>query len=108
MMLSVDRLDYTKGIEERLTAIRRLLARGNATVGRPVFVQVAAPSRTRLERYRQLGERVRAQVAAINERFGGPGLPARRAARTPRRASRRSSASIAPPMPATSTASTTE
>ena len=73
MMISVDRLDYTKGIEERLTAIRRLLARGNATVGRPVFVQVAAPSRTRLERYRQLGERVRAQVAAINERFGAPG-----------------------------------
>ena len=70
MLLSVDRLDYTKGIEERLSAIRRLLSRGNATVGRPVFVQVGAPSRTRLERYRALGERVRAQVAAINERFG--------------------------------------
>jgi trehalose 6-phosphate synthase len=73
MMVSIDRLDYTKGIEERLSAIRRLLARGNATVGRPVFVQVAAPSRTRLERYRQLGDRVRAQAAAINERFGAPG-----------------------------------
>jgi trehalose 6-phosphate synthase len=70
VMLSVDRLDYTQGIEERLTAIRRLLARGNATAGRPVFVQVAAPSRTRLERYRELGDRVRAQVAAINARFG--------------------------------------
>jgi trehalose 6-phosphate synthase len=70
MMLAVDRLDYTKGIEERLTAIRRLLARGNATAGRPVFVQLAAPSRTRLERYRELGDRVRAQVAAINDRFG--------------------------------------
>jgi trehalose 6-phosphate synthase len=73
MMLAVDRLDYTKGIEERLSAIRRLLARGNATVARPVFVQVAAPSRTRLARYQQLGERVRAQVASINERFGEPG-----------------------------------
>ena len=72
MMISIDRLDYTKGIEERLSAIRRLLARGNATVARPVFVQVAAPSRTRLERYRQLAERVRAQVASINERFGAP------------------------------------
>ena len=70
MMLSVDRLDFTKGIEERLAAIRRLLARGNATVGRPVFVQVATPSRTRLERYRQLGDRVRTQVEAINHRFG--------------------------------------
>jgi trehalose 6-phosphate synthase len=71
MLLAVDRMDYTKGIEERLCAIRRLLARGNATVGRPVFVQVAAPSRTRLESYRILGERVRRLVAAINERFGG-------------------------------------
>ena len=73
MMVAVDRLDYTKGIEERLAAIRRLLARGNATVARPVFVQVAAPTRTRLERYQHLAERVRAQVAAINERFGEPG-----------------------------------
>ena len=72
MMLAVDRLDYTKGIEERLAAIRRLLARGNATVARPVFVQVAAPTRTRIERYQHLAERVRAQVAAINERFGDP------------------------------------
>ena len=73
MLLAVDRLDYTKGIEERLSAIRRLLARGNATVARPVFVQVGAPSRTRLERYQQLGERVRARVAAINARYGAPG-----------------------------------
>ena len=36
-------------------------------------MQVAAPSRTRLERYRQLAGRVRGQVASINERFGGPG-----------------------------------
>jgi trehalose 6-phosphate synthase len=73
MLLAVDRLDYTKGIEERLAAIRRLLCRGNATVARPVFVQVAAPSRTRVERYQQLGERVRARVAAINERYGAAG-----------------------------------
>jgi trehalose 6-phosphate synthase len=73
LLLAIDRLDYTKGIEERLAAIRRLLSRGNATVARPVFLQVAAPSRTRLERYQQLAERVRAQVAAINERFGEPG-----------------------------------
>jgi trehalose 6-phosphate synthase len=73
MLLAVDRMDYTKGIEERLCAIRRLLARGNATAGRPVFVQVAAPSRTRLESYRLLGDRVRRLVASINERFGADG-----------------------------------
>jgi trehalose 6-phosphate synthase len=70
MLLSVDRIDYTKGIEERLNAIRRLLVRGNATVGRPVFVQIASPSRTRLERYRDLHQRIRAQVQSINARFG--------------------------------------
>lgn len=69
MLLAVDRLEYTKGIEERLAAIRRLLARGNATVGRPVFVQVVAPNRTRLACYRDLADRIRAQVAAINARF---------------------------------------
>ena len=103
MMISVDRLDYTKGIEERLTAIRRLLARGNATVARPVFVQVAAPSRTRLERYRQLAGRVRAQVAAINERFGGRAT-SRSCCSSAMPSRRRSFVSTAPPTPATSTA----
>lgn len=71
IVVSVDRLDYTKGIEERLAAIRRLLARG----GDPdvVFVQVAPPTRTSLDAYREFGARVRAQVAAANERFGRPG-----------------------------------
>lgn len=70
VMLAVDRMDYTKGIEERLAAIRRLLSRGLPTTGRPVFVQIAAPTRTRQERYRALGVRVRTQVASINARFG--------------------------------------
>jgi trehalose 6-phosphate synthase len=70
MMVSVDRLDYTKGIEQRLGSIRRLLSRGNATVGRPVFVQIAAPTRTRLACYRDVHARVRAQVRDLNTRFG--------------------------------------
>jgi trehalose 6-phosphate synthase len=70
IVLSVDRLDYTKGIEERLAAIRRLLARGESGA---VFVQVAPPTRTSLDVYREFGDRVRAQVAAINERFGRTG-----------------------------------
>ena len=68
MVLSVDRLDYTKGIEERLAAIRRLLARG--AQGRPVFVQIAAPSRTPLQRYRDLRARVDALAHQVNGRFG--------------------------------------
>lgn len=70
MMVSVDRLDYTKGIEQRLGSIGRLLSRGDATVGRPVFVQIAAPTRTRLACYSDLHARVRTQVRDLNTRFG--------------------------------------
>ena len=44
--VGVDRLDYTKGIEERLLAVERLLDRRPEWIGRFVFVQLAAPSRT--------------------------------------------------------------
>jgi trehalose 6-phosphate synthase len=71
--LGVDRLDYTKGIEERLLAVERLLERFPAHVGRFSFVQLAAPSRTLLERYRQLDEVVEATAARINQRFGQDG-----------------------------------
>ncbi|MFH1075250.1 MAG: trehalose-6-phosphate synthase [Pseudomonadota bacterium] len=68
--IGVDRLDYTKGIEERLLAVERLLERFPAFQGRFTFVQLAAPSRTIIERYRQLSERVEKITARINERFG--------------------------------------
>jgi trehalose 6-phosphate synthase len=68
--LGVDRLDYTKGIEERFLAVERLLERFPAFRGRFTFVQLAAPSRTIIERYRQLNESVEHIAARINERFG--------------------------------------
>jgi trehalose 6-phosphate synthase len=68
--LGVDRLDYTKGIEERLLAVERLLERCPEYRGRFTFVQLAAPSRTVIERYRQLNEDVDRVAARINERFG--------------------------------------
>jgi trehalose 6-phosphate synthase len=67
--VGVDRLDYTKGIEERLLAVERTLDRFPHLRGRFVFVQLAAPSRTLLETYRALNERVEALAARINERF---------------------------------------
>ena len=51
--VGVDRLDYTKGIEERLLAVERLLERFPEFRGRFTFVQLAAPSRTVIERYRR-------------------------------------------------------
>jgi trehalose 6-phosphate synthase len=71
--VGVDRLDYTKGIEERLLAIERLLERFPALRGRFTFVQLAAPSRTVIDRYRQLNENVERLASRINERFGQAG-----------------------------------
>ena len=68
--LGVDRLDYTKGIEERLLAVELLLERHEELRGRFVFVQLADPSRTGIARYQRLGEDVEALVGRINARFG--------------------------------------
>jgi trehalose 6-phosphate synthase len=68
--VGVDRLDYTKGIEERILAVERLLEREPSLRGRFTFAQVAAPSRTAIERYRHLGESVERLAARVNERFG--------------------------------------
>jgi trehalose 6-phosphate synthase len=68
--VGVDRLDYTKGVEERLLAVERLLERYPLFCGRFTFVQLAAPSRTSIERYRQLNEDVERVAARVNERFG--------------------------------------
>jgi trehalose 6-phosphate synthase len=67
--VGVDRLDYTKGIEERLLAVERTLDRFPHLRGRFTFVQLAAPSRTLIEHYRTLNERVEALAARINGRF---------------------------------------
>ena len=71
--VGVDRLDYTKGVEERLLAVERLLERFPSFCGRFTFVQLAAPSRTIIERYRQLNEDVERVAARVNERFGQGG-----------------------------------
>jgi len=68
--VGVDRLDYTKGIEERMLAVENLLERRPDLRGRFTFVQLAAPSRTAIERYQQLNDSVERVAARINERFG--------------------------------------
>jgi trehalose 6-phosphate synthase len=68
--VGVDRLDYTKGIEERLLAVERLLERYPQYRGRFTFAQLAAPSRTKIERYKDLNEAVEKLAERINKRFG--------------------------------------
>ena len=67
--VGVDRLDYTKGIEERLAAVDTLLERHPERRGRFTFAQLAAPSRTRIARYQELNDRVEALANKINERW---------------------------------------
>jgi trehalose 6-phosphate synthase len=71
--VGVDRLDYTKGILERFSAIERLLELEPRWIGRFSFVQVAAPSRSSIAEYQSLDARVRELAARINTRFGRPG-----------------------------------
>jgi trehalose 6-phosphate synthase len=73
LAVGVDRFDYTKGILERLNAVERLLEKHAAWIGRFVFVQVAAPTRSALDEYRSFQERVQRVASRINERFGRPG-----------------------------------
>ena len=70
LVIGVDRLDYTKGIPERLQAFGRMLDTRPEWRGRVVFLQIGAPTRERLDRYHTLGAEVLAQVTAINARFG--------------------------------------
>jgi trehalose 6-phosphate synthase len=68
--LGVDRLDYTKGIVERLLAVERLFELHPEWIGRFTFVQIAAPSRSSLDEYQRFEAQVRATAAQINVRFG--------------------------------------
>lgn len=70
--VGVDRIDYTKGIEERLLAVEALLEAHPELVGRFVFVQLGAPSRTVIPRYRTLNDRLLELAERINQRFRRP------------------------------------
>ena len=75
LMLGVDRLDYTKGILVRLEAFEALLESGALDPSESVLVQVATPSRERVDDYRRTRARVEHAVGRINGRFGSLGRP---------------------------------
>ena len=70
VMLGVDRLDYTKGIGHRLKAFGELLAEGRIDVEDVTLVQVASPSRERVQAYMQLRDEIELTVGRINGDFG--------------------------------------
>jgi trehalose 6-phosphate synthase len=71
--VGVERLDYTKGILERFLAVERLLELQPEWIGRFSFLQIAAPSRSKIDEYRQFTEQVIASAERINQRFGREG-----------------------------------
>jgi trehalose 6-phosphate synthase len=73
--LGVDRLDYTKGILERLRAVESLFEAHPELIGRFTFIQIAAPSRSIIEDYQSLETRVRDLAERINSRFSRDGHP---------------------------------
>ncbi len=75
VILGVDRLDYTKGIKERLLAVERFLEKHSKYRNRVLFIQVAVPSRTRVEEYRVMKRKVDETIGRINGRFTGEGWP---------------------------------
>lgn len=68
--IGVDRLDYSKGILERLEALRILFKRHPELIGRFTFVQIAVPSRSEIPAYQHLEEKVDRRIDELNSALG--------------------------------------
>ena len=75
VILGVDRLDYTKGIPERLSAYEHLLETRPELMHKVSFIQIGVPSRVDLPEYQALSDQVEATAARLNDRYGKPGRP---------------------------------
>jgi len=73
IVLGVDRLDYTKGIVERLLAYRHLLNQHPQMHRRITLVQIVVPSRADIPKYREMKEEVERLVSEINGKFSDAG-----------------------------------
>jgi len=68
--IGMDRIDYTKGIPERLMSLEKLLDDNPQYVGKIVFIQAGMPSRTDIETYKNLMDRTDRIANRINEKYG--------------------------------------
>ncbi|WP_461109101.1 alpha,alpha-trehalose-phosphate synthase (UDP-forming) [Tessaracoccus terricola] len=75
VFLGVDRLDYTKGLRQRVRAMGELFTEGKLDPEEVVFFQVATPSRERVDEYRRLRDDIDLLVGRINSEVGGVGRP---------------------------------
>ncbi|NLG45000.1 trehalose-6-phosphate synthase [Gordonia sp. (in: high G+C Gram-positive bacteria)] len=75
LLLGVDRLDYTKGIDVRLAGLERLFAAGRLDPATTVLVQLASPSRERVDSYIEMRNRIEQTVGHINGTYGTAARP---------------------------------
>ncbi len=68
--IGMDRMDYTKGIPQRLQALDRFLEDNPAYRGKVVFIQAGMPSRTQIESYQDIGRRIDDLAGSINKKYG--------------------------------------
>ena len=68
--LGMDRLDYTKGIPERLLAFEKFIRDNPEYRGKIVFIQAGMPSRSSIGAYQQLGHRIESLIDTINATYG--------------------------------------
>ncbi len=71
--VGVDRVDYTKGLVERVEGVERFLEKYPQYIGRFTLVQMGSPSRAKIPAYRLLTEQLEEVVQRVNQRFGGKG-----------------------------------
>jgi trehalose 6-phosphate synthase/phosphatase len=73
IILSIDRLDYTKGIANRLEAFQTFLETYPRWIGKVVLILIVVPSRIEVPYYGQMRNQIESLVGKINGRFGNPG-----------------------------------
>ncbi|OGB87976.1 hypothetical protein A3J44_04670 [candidate division WOR-1 bacterium RIFCSPHIGHO2_02_FULL_45_12] len=69
MAVGVDRIDYTKGIVERILAVDRFLGKYPEYLNKFVFLQLAAPSRTKIKRYHDLSDEIERLIEKKNSKY---------------------------------------
>ena len=67
--IGMDRMDYTKGIPERLQALDKFLEDYPDYRGKVVFIQAGMPSRTRIERYQEVNQRIEDLMNSLNDKY---------------------------------------
>lgn len=68
--IGMDRMDYTKGIPERLQALDKFLEDNPKYRGKVVFIQAGMPSRTKIDTYKEIGKRIDDLMNGINQKYG--------------------------------------